>query len=67
MVYRMLTNRAVDRDKLCGRWSSIVRSLKPNRAVDFFALTSSTDEGIVRSFDSNLVTLHKNLQQKQTD
>ena len=40
-----------------------MRSLKANRAVVFFALTSSTDEGIVRSFDSNLVTLHKNLQQ----
>ena len=46
-----------------------MRSLKANRAVvegqscgRFFALTSSTDEGIVRSFDSNLVTLHKNLQ-----
>ena len=40
-----------------------MRSLRANRAVVFFALTSSTDEGIVRSFDSNLVTLHKNLQQ----
>ena len=39
-----------------------MRSLRANRAVVFFALTSSTDEGIVRSFDSNLVTLHKNLQ-----
>jgi len=41
-------NRAVVGAGLCGRWGRIVRSLRPDRAVDFFALTSQC-EGIVRS------------------
>ena len=46
-----------------------MRSLELNRAVvegqscgRFFCIDQFNDEGIVRSFDSNLVTLHKNLQ-----
>jgi len=40
-------NRAVVAAELCGRWGRIVRSLRPDRAVDFFALTGQC-EGIVR-------------------
>ena len=41
-------NRAVVAAELCGRWGRIVRSLRPDRVVDFFALTGQC-EGIVRS------------------
>ena len=48
-----------------------MRSLELNRAVvegqscgRFFCIDQFNDEGIVRSFDSNLVTLHKNLQRE---
>jgi len=40
-------NRAVVGAESCGRWGRIVRSLRPDRAVDFFALTGQC-EGIVR-------------------
>ena len=46
-VQTLWLNRAVVAAELCGRWGRIVRSLRPDRAVDFFALTGQC-EGIVR-------------------
>ena len=34
-------NRAVVGAELCGRWGRIVRSLRPDRAVDFFCIDRS--------------------------
>ncbi len=47
-VWRSFWKGADDAAESCGRWSRIVRSLEPDCAVVFFALTSQC-EGIVRS------------------